>query len=147
MSQGSNPRHCVAIEQQVLGKIMAHFGWDQCVCYYRKEGDQGGEGVTHVGFTYRDGKIAEEMARFLANKIFGFAADEEVQKNLDAEIQRARIEMGEGPAADPNAGKRIIMDKIDMTRDEHITKRGPTGKAKKMWDKMGASGGFKDKTP
>lgn len=146
MSQGSNPKPCVAIEQQALGLIMAHYGWDQCVCYYRKEGDHGGEGVTHVGITYRDGKIAEEMARFLANKIFGFAADESVQAALDEEIRNAKIEMGEGSLADPNAGKKIIMEKIERTRSDHITERGPTGKAKKMWDKMGASGGFKDKT-
>jgi hypothetical protein len=90
-----------------LARLMVEHGWDQAVVYYRREGHDGGEGVTTAGLTYRDAEIAREMGDFLKSKVFGWKSEESAE--LDKMITEAKKEMAESPeGGDPDTGKRLI---------------------------------------
>jgi hypothetical protein len=111
MSQNSdNPIDPREISAQNLAKFAVAHGWDQAVIIYRREEADGtAEGVTFMGRTYRDSKIAEEIAK-LIKQMIGMKPD---TAELDKEIAAAKAEMHEGPN---NEGKRIIMPAIERTR-------------------------------
>lgn len=136
-----------AVPDEIVGKILAVHGWEIGVLFYYKDGAEGGHGVTCAGLGIRNGRIAQEFMRQITE--YMQQADPEskaVKETLDKELADAKNEMGEGPqGGDPDAGKKLIMPAIERTRADHITERGPTGKAKKAWDRLGASGGKKIK--
>lgn len=126
------------ISVELLGRLMSSHGWTQAVLIVRRDGDDGGEAITTAGATYRDGKVSEEIGKFLTSKVMGWTSDPEA--DWQKEIDLAKKEMSAG-----EHGKQLILPTIEKTRGEHITKRGPTGKAKKAWDKLKDTGGFKIK--
>ena len=134
-----NPIPASDIPYQELARLCVGHGWDQAVLIYRREGRDGGEGITCMGRTYRDSRVADEMMRFLRTRLLGWEMEGDVSKSLDEEVRQARIEMGEGSIADPNAGKKLIMPAIENTRRDKIVDRGPKGTVQKQLDKMGGT--------
>lgn len=102
-----NPVPPREISSQDLAQFCVSHGWDQAVLYYRRDGQDGGEGCTFMGLTYRDGEIAREMADFLKKNVFGWKSEEAPE--LDKMITDAKREMAEAPqGGDPDTGKKLI---------------------------------------
>ena len=49
--------------------------YDQIIIYGRKEGMEGGECMSYAGSSRRNWHVADEMARFLKQKVFGWAPE------------------------------------------------------------------------
>lgn len=52
--------------------ICANLGYDAVIIYARKEGIDGGESIAYAGSDKRHFLMADEMARFLKQKVFGW---------------------------------------------------------------------------
>lgn len=133
------------VSSEILGKIMAVHGWEIGIAFFYKDGAEGGYSTTCAGLGVRNGRIAQEFMRQIQE--YMAQADPEtkaVKEALDKDLADAKEEMGEGPVtADGRLteGQKLILPAIERTRKDDITERGPTGKAKKQWDRLGASGG------
>ena len=116
-----NPIPPREIPYDKLARLMAEHGWDQAVLYYRREGRDGGEGVTVAGLTYRDSEVAREMGDFLKTNVFGWKPEQ--SEELDKVVAEAKREMAESPeGGDPDTGKRLI--DTSHTKTTKRTRRG-----------------------
>jgi hypothetical protein len=95
----------------MVAKLCAMHGATQGILIFRREGNDGGEGVTTAGLTYRDARIAEEIGKVLKSMI-GMKVD---TTELDKELAQAAAEMDEGPkgAMDLSQGKLIILPALE----------------------------------
>jgi hypothetical protein len=125
----SNPVPPREISAQELAQLVCRAGWDQAVLVCRREGDNGGEQVVNVGLTYRDGRIAEEMAKVI-KQIMGWKPEGDFQNELDKEVAAAKAEMDEGPGdGTVSTGRKIIMPTIE--RKNEIDGKAVGGKRKR----------------
>jgi hypothetical protein len=117
-----NPKAAIEIDSEVLSKVVGYHGWDLGVCFYYKEGDEGGAGCTSFGFGLRNAKMAQEFQRRIMEVIGETQADREVKASLDQEIKDAEKEMSEGAMLDGHPavgteGKKIIMPTVLKVRE------------------------------
>ena len=79
--------------------IAANLGYDVVIIYARKEGNDGGECMSYAGSSYKMKRLADEMVRFLKQKVFGWSAD----------IEEQSYALPEGPhGGDPMLGSKLI---------------------------------------
>lgn len=85
------------------GRIAHAFGWDRIVVIGIRDGSEGGQVVTNAGRGPKHAAIADDMATYVKDKIFGW--ESQVETDID---RLAREAMAEGPAENPNLGKSLI---------------------------------------
>lgn len=88
---------------EAAGHIAQAFGWDRIVVIGIRDGQEGGQVVTHAGRGPRHGAIADDMASYVKEKLFGW--ESVVETDID---KLAREAMKEGPDHDPGLGKRLV---------------------------------------
>jgi hypothetical protein len=117
-----NPRPCVAIDDEVLGKLIGFHGWDLGVVFYYKEGEEGGAGCTSAGFGLRNARMAQEFQRRIMEVIGETQEDKAVKAELDKELADAQEEMSEGATISDNPvvateGRKLIMPTVLKKRE------------------------------
>lgn len=122
------------IPPNLAANICTMLGWDQCVIFCRKEGDDGGECVAYGGNSYRNGRTAQEMAEFLKANVFMWEREAEERVADDPVEREAQKEF----ARQAEAGKSLIfLPNIDKRQDERKAGKLPMPeKAKKKYPSL-----------
>lgn len=97
------------IPRNLAANLCQHLEADQVIIYARSED---GETIGYGGNSYKNGRIAEEMAEMLKTRVFGWAgeaadnmADDPVERAAQAEFDR-EAEKGKNLIVLPNIEKR-----------------------------------------
>jgi len=85
------------------GCIAEAFGWDRIVVIGIRDGADGGQVVTNAGRGPKHEAISNDMAQYVREKLFGW--ESQVAVDID---KLAREALAEGPAHDPEMGKRLV---------------------------------------